>query len=700
MSDPSAAGGAGPGGVNKDWANNKDIFFAAGIVVILLMLFVPLPPMLLDFGLAISLSLSILILMVALWIPRPLDFNSFPTLLLVVTMLRLALNISSTRLILSEGHTGTSAAGDVIEGFSQFIVGGDYVLGVVLFAILVVINFMVITKGATRIAEVQARFTLDSKPGDQMAIDADLGAGSIDEAEAKRRRQELQEDSQFFGAMDGASKFVRGDAVAGIIITLINIVGGIIIGVMQHGLSVGQAASNYTVLTIGDGLVTQIPALIVSLAAGLIVTKGGTVGAVNEAVLHQLGDHPRAIYMAAALLSLMGLLPGFPFFVFVLLGAGLASLGYFMKKRRDIEKMREEAQEEEDSDPYTAYSEETPEEILKLDDLRLELGGALIPLISSTDAALPGKVRSLRKFFAKEFGFILPFMRIQDDVNLPGYSYSVVIQGVSVATGEVRPTSMMVIDPMNKPITIEGEKTREPTFGLNAVWINPARSEEAESAGYTVVDPENVITTHLTEVIKEHMPSLLTYGATQDLVDGLDRKYQKLVNEMSTSSPVVLLQRVLQNLLAERVSVRNLPLIVESISEAASQSNSQNIVKINEHVRQKLSNQICQSLASPDGFIDVIVMSAEWDDIFLSHMNRESGELELNPQRVEEFVFAARKVVQEFGESDMWPALLVHPDLRPYVRTMLERICPMTPVISHNELHRSATVKTVGKIGD
>ncbi|TGD61887.1 flagellar biosynthesis protein FlhA [Tabrizicola sp. WMC-M-20] len=670
---------------------NRDVAFATAVCGILAMLFVPLPPVLLDFGLALSLALSVLILMVALWIPRPLDFNSFPTLLLVVTMLRLALNISSTRLILSEGHTGTDAAGNVIMGFANFVVGGDFVIGVVIFAILVIINFIVITKGSGRIAEVSARFSLDAMPGKQMAIDADLGAGLIDEAEAKRRRKDLEDESGFFGAMDGASKFVRGDAIAGIIITIINVVGGILIGILQHDMTIGAAAANYTVLTIGDGLVTQVPALIVSLAAGLIVTKGGTVGATNEAMLSQLGKSPKALYMAAGLLVCMGLLPGFPFLVFLVLALLMAGLGRFAD--------RVAAQSAAHTEDTPKPREETAQDMLRIDDIRLDLGATLVPLIASMDAALPGKVKSLRALFAKDYGFLLPSVRIRDDAGLPAASYALIVQGVEVGRGEIRPGAVMVIDPAGQSIDLPGEKTKEPTFGLAAVWIDPNRTAEAERRGYTVVDPESVITTHLTEIIKEHLPDLLTYGAVQDLIKGLDRDYQKLAADITNPAPAILLQHVLQNLLAERVSIRNLPQIVEAVAEAS--GGSRNLTFITDHVRRKLSNQICRALADPSGFVPVLVLSPAWETEFNAavKVSGDDKSFLMSPQRVQEFVLAARQEIQKFAQKDEWPALMVSPEVRSFVRSMLERVSPMTAVISHSEVHRKAVLRTVSTIG-
>lgn len=677
---------------------NRDVVFALGVVMILGMLFVPLPPILLDFGLAISLCLAVLILMVALWIPTPLDFNSFPTLLLVVTMLRLALNVSSTRLILSQGHTGTDAAGQVIEGFSRFIVGGDFIIGIVIFSILVIINFIVITKGSTRIAEVAARFSLDAMPGKQMAIDADLGAGMIDEHEARERRRVLEEESSFFGAMDGASKFVRGDAIAGLIITLINVVGGILIGVVSHDLTAAQAASNYTVLTIGDGLVTQIPALVVSLSAGLLVTKGGTKGATNEAVLSQLGNFPRALYMAAALCFAVGFLPGFPIVVFSVLAIGMGVMGYIMQGQLKEQEERRAAEEAARAEKGEAPVDPI-QDMLKLDDLRLDLGSALVPLINSPDAALPGKVKSLRSLFIKDFGFVIPPVRIKDDAALPAMSYAISLHGVETARGELRPGAMMVIEPSGADIDIPGERTREPTFGLNAVWVDQSRASEAEARGMTVVDPESVVTTHLTEIIKEHMPELLTYAATQELVNGQSKEYQKLLSEVSNNAPMVLMQHVLQALMSERVSIRNLPKIIEAVAEAA--GTTKNVQIIVEHVRAQLSKQICQNLTDETGYVSVVTLGQTWETELHNAVSKNGEETNfiMSPQRVQEFVLAVRQEIQQFANSDQWPALLVAPDSRPYVRSILERVSPMTQVISHNEVHRKASLKTVATIG-
>ena len=677
---------------------NGDIGFAAGVTLVLAVLFVPLPPVILDLGLAISLSVSALILMVALWIPRPLEFNSFPTLLLVVTLLRLSLNVASTRLILSEGHTGPGAAGGVIEGFSRFIVSGNFVIGVVIFAILVVINFVVISKGSPRIAEVSARFSLDAMPGKQMAIDADLGAGLIDEEEARNRRKILEDESSFYGAMDGASKFVRGDAVAGIIITLINIIGGILIGIVQYGLPIGEAANAYTILTIGDGLVTQIPALIVSLAAGIIVTKGGTEGAANEAVLGQLSSYPKALYMAAALLFGIGLLPGFPMVIFAFLAILLAWLGYATLTAAVASAEAEAAAPVSEEDAAEVEGRSV-EEALKLDEIRLEVGSALVPLIRQAGAAMPGKIKSLRTLFARDFGFVLPSVRIKDEPMLGPNEYAILVHGVEAVRGQIRPNGMLVIAPPDVPIRIQGEKTKDPTFGLDALWIDRSEASAAEQEGLTVVDPESVITTHLTEVIKEHMAELLTFGATQSLVESLDREYQKLVADIPGTTPMILVQQVLQQLLRERVSIRNLPVIIEAIAEITRKKND--LAQVTNHVRERLSNQICRSLADDQGFVSVIALNAEWEKEMAGAVGTSGEEtnIVMSPSRMQEFVLQARKQIQEFAQKDEWPAIMVSPEARSFVRSLLERVSPMTQVISHNEVHRKAALKTVGRIG-
>jgi flagellar biosynthesis protein FlhA len=674
---------------------NRDVTFAVGFAIILAVLFVPLPSMLLDLGLVLSITLSILVLMVALWVNKPLEFSSFPTLLLVVTILRLALNVASSRLILAEGQTGPDAAGHVIEGIANFVVGGDFVIGAVVFCILVVINFMVITKGSTRIAEVSARFSLDAMPGKQMAIDADLGAGVIDEEEARRRRKEVEGESNFFGAMDGAAKFVRGDAMAGIVITLVNIVGGVLIGILRHGMPVGEALHNFTVLTIGDGLVTQIPALVVSIAAGMIVTKGSNEGTASEAVSLQLGTSPKALYVSAAMVAVLGLLPGFPHLIFLAFAAGLALIG--MTVGRSGKRRREAAEEAARRGPVEAPEEQA--DPLRIDAIRLDLGTGLMVLVNDIDAALPGKVRSLRTLFMTDYGFVLPPVRIRDDAALKPNAYRISIHGLDVATGELRPGGRLLIDPRGEATGFPGEQVREPTFGLGALWIDPSLAPQAEAEGFTVVDPESVAITHMTEVIREHLPDLLTFGATQELIKRLDRDYQKLVGDIGVPAPAILMQHVLQNLLAERLSIRNLPMIVEAAVEAAAVS--KNPVTIGEHVRRKLAAQICHGLEDADGFVPVLVLGPKWDAEFASSLRTQGEEAvcTMSPAKVQDFILAARVEIQKFAAQDQWPAILVNADLRPIVRSMLERVSGQTQIISHAEVHRKAKLKTIGTIG-
>ncbi|MEM1381394.1 MAG: flagellar biosynthesis protein FlhA [Pseudomonadota bacterium] len=675
---------------------NRDVVFAIGVLGILVVLFVPLPAWALDLGLTFSLAFSILILMVALWIEKPLDFSSFPTVLLIATILRLALNIASTRLILAEGHTGTDAAGGVIYGFSQLMVGGNYVIGLIVFAILVIINFIVITKGATRIAEVGARFTLDAIPGKQMAIDADLSAGLIDEKEARDRRKNLEDESAFFGSMDGASKFVRGDAMAGMIIVFINIIGGMIVGVAQMGITMGDAASSYTTLTIGDGLASQIPALVISLAAGLLVTKGRNVGSADKAVLAQLGEYPKALLMVAGMMVVMGFVPGLPFLPFVGMAAFVAVAGVLIPTQKKKEAAKVAAQQE-----TTVAPREIPaEESLKIEDLQLEVGSRLLTMISNPERGLPAKVKSLRRRFASEFGFLLPPVRIKDNLYVPPDEYRVSIQDVEVAKGTVRPGCVMAIDPAGGDVDLPGEPTRDPSFDMPARWVADSQAEEAEGRGYTVVSADSVLITHLSETIKDHLPSLLTYSAMQKLIDTLEPEYRKLHADIVPGQlSQVGLQRVLQGLLAERVSIRNLPSILEGVAEATGWTRSPNAII--EHVRQRLSKQISTAVQGADGFVAVIAMAGRWERSFSESLQGDPGGervFAMPPAQVQEFITAARNVVQKYKDEDTPPVVLCSAEARPFVRSLLERAAPHLPIISHNELHSSVAIKTVDQI--
>lgn len=680
------------------FGRGNDFAFAGAVCIVLAVLFVPLPSFLLDLGFALSFAVSILMLMVALWIKKPLEFNSYPSLLLVVTVMRLALGVASTRLILSEGHTGPDAAGDVIHGIANFVIGGNYVIGAIIFVILVMINFIVITKGSTRIAEVSARFSLDAMPGKQMAIDADLGSGLIDENEARRRRKEVEGESSFFGAMDGASKFVRGDAIAGIIITIVNIVGGLIIGTMMYGMPLMQALQTYTILTIGDGLVTQIPALIVAISAGMIVTKGSTEGASGEAVIGQLVSSPKPMYVTAGLIFGIGLMPGFPLVIFTLLALVFATIG-LVSERRNAEAL---AEEEAEKRRLAAQPEagEAQVDNMKIDTIRLEIGSGLLAMIGEVDGALPGKVQSLRNYFMQEFGFVLPGVRIKDTPLLGTGGYSISIQGVNVAEGEVVIGSRMVIDPAETITHLPGVRVKEPTFGLSALWIDEALSAQAEEEGQTVVDAESVIITHLTEVIREHMPDLLTYAEVLDLHKRMTPEYRKLITDLPDQNPINMFKNVLKNLLAERISIRNIELIAEAIAETGGTLKTPGMVT--EYVRRSLSAQICKALEDSDHYVNVITLGASWEQEFGQNtkVNGEEIQCVLSPKRAQDFVLAAQIEIQKFAKKDQWPAVLVHPDYRRTIRSMLLRVSPMTQIISNAEIHRRTRIRNVGKIGE
>lgn len=674
-----------------------DVLFAAGLICVLALLFLPVPAWVLDLGLAASLAFSVVILMTALWIDKPLDFSAFPTVLLIATTLRLALNIASTRLILSEGHSGADAAGAVIEGFSQIIIGGNFVIGLIVFAILVVVNFIVITKGSTRIAEVGARFALDAVPGKQMAIDADLSAGLIDDNEARRRRQELEDESAFYGSMDGASKFVRGDAVAGLIIVFINVIGGMIIGVAQNGMGLAAAGEAYTILTVGDGLASQAPALIVSLAAGLVVAKGRNAGSADVAVVSQLSRHPKAVMMTAGLLLILGVTPGVPFLPFMALGGGIAFFAWRAFAARTAAALAEENQEAAKTDP--APAEETAEDALRVEDLQMDLGSGLIPLIRNPKAGLADKVKSLRTRFAREFGFLTPPVRIRDDVYLSAEEYRILIHGVEAARGRVRPEQVMVINPGGGRPPVEGEAATEPAYGLPAVWIDPARGPEAEALGATVVDASSVITTHLARVVKDNLHRLLTYGALQKLIERLEPEYAKLLSDVTPAQlPPVAVQRILQNLLSERVSVRNLAGILEAIAEAV--SFTRNVAAITEHVRTRLGEQIIQDLSGPEGVLRTIRLAPDWEQTFAESIQTQGDDkfFAMAPTHVQDFVTKASEAIQAAVDGPHWPAVLCSTEARPFVRALLERAAPAVAVISHAELPASANLKHVGQI--
>ena len=704
--DNTAAAEANPFGGVRDvltaMSKRGDIMMALAVVAVLVVLILPMPTWLLDASLAFSITFSVLILMTALFVEKPLEFNTFPTILLLATMIRLALNLASTRLILAHGHEGTDAAGQVIQAFGGFVMGGNFVIGIIVFIILVLVNFIVITKGSGRIAEVSARFTLDAMPGKQMAIDADLSTGIINEDEARARRKELEDESSFFGSMDGASKFVRGDAVAGLLITFINIIAGIIIGVAQHDMTFADATDNFTRLTVGDGLVTQIPALVVSTAAGMMVTKAGVTGATEKALFKQLGGQPRAMGMSSFLLIALALLPGIPMLPFLFLGAVTGTIAFIIHRSN---RQAQEQAKAEVAKAEVAEAQAVPEEpistALKIDMLRLELGFGLLSLINNPrdGKRLTDQIKALRRQIASEMGFVMPSVRIQDNMQLDANTYIIRTKEIESGTGELRPSMLLVMDPRGEEITLPGEQTVEPTFGLPAMWIDDQNREEALFRGYTVVDPATVITTHLTEIIKDNMPELLSFAETQKLIDELDDDNTKLVEDLIPNQiSVGGVQRVLQNLLAERVSIRDLPTILEGVSEACGMT--RNVTMITEHVRARLARQISDMNVNDQGVIVLLSLAPEWEQRFAESLvgQGEDRQLSMPPSQLQEFVKQLRVAYERQAMMGEVPVLLTSPGIRPYVRSIIERFRPSTVVMSQNEIHPKAKIKTVGQV--
>jgi len=678
-----------------------DIGLAIAVMGILVVLVVPLPPFLLDLLLAVSIILSVLILMTALFIEAPLEFSAFPTVLLIATMLRLALNLASTRLILANGHTGTGAAGHVIEAFGHFVMGGNFVIGIVVFAILLVVNFVVITKGSGRIAEVAARFTLDAMPGKQMAIDADLSAGLIDEQQAKSRRKQLEDESSFFGAMDGASKFVRGDAIAGLLITFINVIGGIIIGVAQHGVSFSQAARTYTLLTVGDGLVAQVPALIVSTAAGLLVSKAGVSGSAARALTTQLASMPKALGMSAGVMALIGLMPGIPMLPFLGLAVGAALLARHVDRLRKISDAVAATAAAAGPKAEAAAREETMADVLRIDELKIEVGYGLLPLVNSSDGSdrLTEQIKALRRTLASEMGFVMPSVRILDNVQLEANSYVVRLKEVDAGQGQVYPGQFMAIDPSGGMIQLPGQHTIEPTFGLPATWIDSSLRDEAQMRGYTVVDAATVISTHLTEILKANVGELLSYPEMQKLLRELPKEHADLVKELVPAQvPMTAVQRVLQLLLGERVSIRDLGTILEGIAEAVNMT--KNPRDIAEVVRQRLARQLCAQHANMQGQLPIITLSPSWETAFAEAIVGQGDDrhLAMQPSRLQDFVLAVRDRFEDAARQGEMPALVTSAYARPFVRQIIERFRRETPVLSQAEIHPRARLKTVASV--
>jgi flagellar biosynthesis protein FlhA len=690
-----------------DILRSGDIALAIGVMGLIVILIVPMPPVLLDGLLAISIVFSVMILMTSLFIQKPLEFSSFPTVLLIATMLRLGLNLATTRLILGEGHTGTQAAGHVIEAFGNFVMRGNFVIGVVVFAILVLVNFIVITKGSGRIAEVAARFNLDAMPGKQMAIDADLSAGLIDEDSAKKRRAELEGESAFFGNMDGASKFVRGDAIAGLIITFINVIAGIFIGMMQEGLSIQEAGNVYTLLTIGDGLVSQIPALIVSTAAGILVSKSGVTGSADKALSAQFTGYPRALGMSSAVMGVLAFLPGMPIVPFLSIAGFVGYIAWRSARTKDERKADAlvEAATKTAALPggAKAQSDEQPiTDSLKIDELKLELGYGLLSLVKEDENGsdrLTEQIKALRRQLATELGFVMPPVRILDNMQLEPNSYKVRIKEVEAGAGEIYANQLMVMDPYGNQIDLPGHHTTEPTFGLPATWIEPALRDEAELRGLSIIDPSTVISTHLTEVLKTNVADLLSYANVQSLLSGLPKEQQKLVEDIVPSLITVSgVQRVLQTLLNERISIRDLSTILEGVAEIA--GNGRSVQMIAEHVRSRLSRQLCAANLGPDGNLPLLTLGPQWERDFGEAMvgDGDNRHLAMAPSRLQQFIGAIQSAYERAAQAGEVPVLITSPGIRSHVRAIIERFRPQTVVMSQNEVHPRIRLKTVGSV--
>lgn len=678
-----------------DSVRSSSAVIAMGVIAILMVMIIPIPTILLDILLSFSIALAIIILLMSMYVLKPLQFSVFPSVLLLVTLLRLSLNVASTRLILLHGHEGTSAAGQVIQAFGTFVVGGNYVVGLIVFLVLVMINFVVITKGATRVAEVSARFTLDAMPGKQMSIDADLNAGLISDTDARRRRAEIEQEANFYGAMDGASKFVRGDAVAGILIVLVNIIGGLIIGVLQMDMPVVDAARNYTLLTIGDGLVTQVPALIVSTAAGILVTRTATSTELGDEVKSQVFTQPRAIAAAALLLFIFALIPGMPKISFIFVAAIIAFVAW-----RVVISLAKQKTKEQEAEREEVSAVETPDTIAPLDALGLEVGYALIPLVDAAQGgALLQRIKVLRKQLAQEMGFIVPAIHIRDNLKMKADEYGVLLKGVEVARGSVMMGHQLIISPDERDIKIKGISTREPAFGLPAMWISDRDKDAIMAKGYVVVDPATVVTTHLTELIKTYADEIMGRQDVQTLLDNLEQIYPRVVKEIVPKAvPVNLVHRVLQRLLHERISIRDLLTIIETMGEYVTMTKNADIMT--GYVRQALGRAITKQYQDKDGNITVMIMSPDIEDKIsrsIQHTEYESF-VSADPNVIKKMVTNLQKLVNSFTTIGLQPIVLCSPNTRIHFRKILEKFYPNMVILSHNEISREANVKSLGMV--
>jgi flagellar biosynthesis protein FlhA len=671
----------------------SDLLLAAGIMIILGLMIIPVPPIVLDMSLSFSITFAIVVILVSSYIARPLDFSVFPSVLLIATLLRLSLNIASTRLILTHGDSGTQAAGKVIQSFGEFVIGGNFVVGFVVFMILVIINFVVITKGSGRIAEVSARFILDAMPGKQMSIDADLNAGLVDETEARRRRQDISREADFYGSMDGASKFIRGDAIAGIIIMVINIIGGFLIGVLQKGMTVSDAIQTYTILTVGEGLVAQIPALITSTAAGIVVSRAATAENLGAEFTKQLLGNPKALASAAGVLGILGLIPGLPHVPFLMIAAITGTGAYFVNQSIQKEEKKAPAEVE------AVKPVEDLESLLPLDPFTLEIGYGLIPLVEA-GAPLLARIKAIRKQMVTDMGFIVPPVHIKDNLSLKSTAYSILIKGVEIASGEVILKKYLAISPGTEKEKIEGIPTKDPAFGLQALWIDESGVDSAQLAGYTVVDVPSVITTHLTEVIKNHSHELLGKQDVQKLLDTMTKTQPKVVEELVPGLlSLGVVQRVLQNLLKERISIRDLQTILETLSDYSAITKDPDM--LTEYVRQSLSRNITKQIQNPDGSVSVIVIDPQVERLMVEAIQTGPQGMQffnMDPVTVDKVVASMKENFEKGLIKGYQPVVLCSPATRRFVKKMAERISGSLIVVSNAEVAPNTKVYSIGAI--
>ncbi|MEK6758484.1 MAG: flagellar biosynthesis protein FlhA [Deltaproteobacteria bacterium] len=682
-------------GTISNWKKGSEFIMPVGILGVLVVMILPIPAIVLDLLLTFNITASIIILMVAVYVTRPLDFSTFPTLLLVTTLFRLALNVASTRLVLLHGADGASAAGQVIKSFGNFVVGGNYAVGFVVFAILIIINFVVITKGAGRIAEVAARFTLDAMPGKQMAIDADLNAGLIGDEDARKRRKDVAMEAEFYGAMDGASKFVRGDAVAGILITFINIIGGLIIGVLQQGLPVAEAARIYTLLTVGDGLVAQIPALIISTAAGIVVSNVNTEAGLSTTIGRQFLVNPKPIFIAAAILFILALVPGLPHFAFLVFAAVTGGVGYVVWKTAAEKEGREEAERVESA--KAPVKKESNEDVPLVDTLGLEVGYRLIPLVDSSEGGeLLERIKAIRRQFAEDSGIVVPSVHIKDNLQIKPSEYIFLIRGIDVARGELMAGHSLAIDPGNAQSGLDGVPTVDPAFGLPAFWVPDSMQEKAQIMGYTVVNHSAIIATHVTEVIKTHANELLGRQEVQLLLEKLSKGHPKVVEELV---PGVLslgaIQKVMQNLLKERVSIRDLQTIIETLADYGPMTKDTDL--LTEYVRMNLARQISKANIGVDAVIYAVGLNHEIEEAITKAVQEtpQGSFLSIEPGLANKIVSRIKETLEELVARGHQPVLLVSHQTRRFVRRLTERAFPAIPVLSHNEISNNAKVQTL-----